>query len=365
MKNSHLVKITLCLLIILALFSIRNTPSQHDEITQIKSTNNTKVQSEIYRNLINRVGAVEAQQELYDSGLPFTGETHLLNHTVGDYLYEKYGTKGLVQCKDYFLSSCYHGFILNAIADGGMSRLAETFKECVKQGPVVYTQCSHGIGHGFLVSGGYRNLVGALESCDLAEKNIIGFPVYNCYDGVFMENIWAVHEGEPSQDRWVKEENLFYPCNDTRIDSKYRKACWSNQPALAYQLLKGDIGKVATDVCGKLEEGENKKMCFNGLARQIHPLARGSSEKTFKLCGLILETKWSNLCLVINAGASYSVGDRVTPFEICRNIGDSGKEMCYQEIIKVIKSYKKPNEDLKNLCLPIKELVWRNKCELS
>lgn len=269
------------------------------------------------------------------------------------------------KCKDYFLSSCYHGFILNAIADGGMPKVAETFKECLKFGPIVYSQCSHGIGHGFLANGGYKNLVTALQTCDVAEKTMDGFPVYNCYDGVFMENIWAVHDGKPSPDRWVKESDPIYPCNAKEIDNKYLIECWSNQPALAYQLFKGDVGKVATLICDVIRNEEHKQMCYNGLARQIHPIANGNLEKTIKLCSFIPDRNWSDYCLVVNAGASYAVGDRVTPFEICRNIGDSDKEMCYQEIIKVIRSYKKPNEDLKNLCLPIKELVWRNKCELS
>lgn len=341
----------------------KKNSSDGSEIAQIKATPNLDNQVKLYKELILRVGPEQAQDDLFHSGLPFTGQTHLLNHTVGDYLYEKYGPGGLIYCKDYFLSSCHHGFILNAIADGGMPEVAKTFEECRKQGPAVSSQCAHGIGHGFLANLGYKNLTEALKTCDEATNTMPGFPAFNCYDGVFMENIWAVHEGKPSPDRWVKQDDPVYPCNDERIDDKYIIACWSNQPALAYQLFKGDIKKVAVDVCNKVEKVEFQEMCFNGLARQIHPLTIGKSSTTFELCGLMPSLKWNNYCVSVNAGAGYAVGDRDLPFEICANIPESGKQDCYNRVFSNIRAYAKPNEDIENLCSKVSEQDWRKKCE--
>src|SRR6185503_15409650 len=102
--------------------------ADNTEIQQIKTTNNLQEQVGYYKKLIERVGPIQAQEDLYHSGLPFTGQTHLLNHTVGDYLYEKFGAAGLSQCKEYFLSSCYHGFILNAIGTGGLPEVAKVME---------------------------------------------------------------------------------------------------------------------------------------------------------------------------------------------------------------------------------------------
>lgn len=334
------------------------------EIEEIKATYDLKVRSELYKKLILRVGPEQAQEYLYHSGLPFDGQTHLLNHVVGDFLYEKYGSAGLPYCRDYFLSSCYHGFILHAIAKGGMPEVAKSFSECLKFGPHVSMQCAHAIGHGFLANAGYKNLTQALDTCDQAISTMPNFPSFNCYDGVFMENIWAVHDdGEPSPDRWVKKEDPFYPCNDPRIGEKYLLGCWSNQPSLAYQHFGGDIKKVAHDVCNKLEEGKLQHMCFDGLARQIHPLTNGDSNRTMELCNLMPDDKWSNFCVSIIAGSAYSVGDRDVPFEICALVQESGKQDCYSRVFSIMRGYLKPQENLKTLCSKVLEDAWRKKCE--
>ena len=73
-------------------FSINNANKEFagDMIVKIKATEDIKVQSKFYLKLIEKIGPEKAQEEFYHSGLPFNGQTHLLNHTVGDYLYKKY-----------------------------------------------------------------------------------------------------------------------------------------------------------------------------------------------------------------------------------------------------------------------------------
>jgi len=333
-------------------------------IGQIKQASSLDKQAKLYREMIEKIGPEYAQEELYRSGLPFNGQTHLLNHVIGDYLYEKYGSAGLVKCRDYFLSSCYHGFVLHVIGKDGMTGVAKTFNECLKHGPAVYAQCAHAVGHGFLANAGYKNLTKALETCDQAIRDIDQFPAFNCYDGVFMENIWAVHEdGSPSPDRWVKKEDPFFPCNDPRIGDKYQLGCWSNQPTLMYQLFGGDIQKVGLK-CDQMENDKNKEMCFDGLARQIHPITHGSVSKVFELCGLMPSFKWNNYCVGVNALSSYGVGDRISPFELCANIHPGGKRSCYDKLFSIMKAYKKDGEDLKKLCLKISDLDLRKQCEL-
>ena len=344
------------------IFSFRKVNSFPPEILAIKKTSVLDEQVVLYKKLIDRVGAVEAQEDLFKSGLPFTGETHLLNHTVGDYLYEKYGPAGLVKCRDYFLSSCYHGFVLHAIADGGMPEVAKTFAECNKGGFTVSSQCAHAIGHGFLANTGYKDLVKALQTCDQATSTMPGFPPFNCYDGVFMENIWAVHDGEPSPDRWVRESDKVYPCNDKRIDDKYILACWSNQPSLAYQLFGGDIKKVA-ELCNTVKRPEYEQMCFDGLARQIHPMAGSDPKQTLALCSSMPTIKWINYCMSTNASAGYAVGDRDMPFLVCSEVGASGQEECYSKLFSTMRAYKKANESTQTLCAKVADSTWREKCK--
>jgi hypothetical protein len=364
-KNRTVLLVIIALVVFVGVyFSTRHTDTSKEssEITAIKATQNLPEQVALYKKLINRVGPIEAQEDLLRSGLPFTGQTHLLNHTVGDYLYQKFGPAGLVQCRDYFLSSCYHGFILDAIADGGMPEVAKTFAECIKFGPAVSSQCAHAIGHGFLANVGYKNLVKALQTCDQAAISMPGFPAFNCYDGVFMENIWAVHNGSPSPDRWVKASDKVYPCDDKRIDGKYILACWSNQPSLDFQFYQGDLKKVA-NVCLQVKNPQYQNMCFDGLARQIHPLTDGLTTKTLGLCSLMPSQKWDDFCVSVNAGASYAVGDRVEPFEICGAIEESGKDDCYNRIFADMNAYRKPGDNFKDQCSKISDADFRAECE--
>jgi hypothetical protein len=332
-----------------------------NEIAQIKATANLEEQVKLYTQLIKRVGPTQAQEELLRSGMPFDGQTHLLNHTVGDYLYVNEGAAGLINCRDYFLSSCYHGFVLHAIGEGGMPAVVKTLDECRKVSPQTLTQCTHAVGHGFLTNMGYGNLIEALETCDEAGELVADMPLFSCYDGIFMENIWGIHDGKPSPERWVKEEDKAYPCNDPRIDDKYLLGCWSNQPALAYQLFNGNVSKVPA-ICMQIQDQAQQQMCFDGLARQIHPLTRGDIVKTHELCGLMPEEKWVKYCLVTNATSSFSVGDRVGPFELCSSVDDSFKSDCFSRLFSVMSAYIKDTRELQSLCLRIQDHTWRNHC---
>ncbi len=339
---------------------IPSSEIQPMEIQQIKETANLTEQTKFYKKLIERVGVEQAQEHLYFSGLPFTGQTHLLNHVSGDYLYETYGAGGLVKCKDYFLSSCYHGFILHAIGSNGIDSMDEIMNECKKFGVTVVSQCSHALGHGLLVWVGYPNLLKALELCDKMNERIDDFPVFNCRDGVFMENVWGVHEGKPSPERWVKSDDHFYPCNDPRINPKHLNGCWSNQPTLMYQMFKGDLRKVG-DECLKVKNSDHQKTCFNGLSRQIHPLTKGDVNSTFELCSL-LPPEWVDYCTTTIALSDFSVGGRDLSFKICAKINESGKESCYHSLYGVMLVYSNTDEEYQKFCSDILEEEWKKGC---
>jgi len=339
--------------------SSSNLQDYEFEIQQIKTTSALDEQVRWYIKLIERVGSEQAQEDLLHSGLPFTGQTHLLNHAVGDYLYEKYGASGLAKCKDYFLASCYHGFILHAIGFG-LDEIDAVMAECKKGGTPVISQCAHALGHGFLAWVGYSNLIEALGLCDGMSGRMDQFPLFNCHDGVFMENVWGVHEGVPSPERWVDSKDPIYPCNDPRIDNKYLNGCWSNQPTLIYEFFNGDVRKIGEE-CLKVDNPHHKKTCFNGLARLIHPITEGSVDTTFQLCAL-MPSGWINYCITTIAIADFSVGGRDTSFKICARIDESVKESCYNSLYGMISIYTNTPEEHNELCSKIQEDEWQQKC---
>lgn len=361
--------IVLTILVIVGFALIQKVQQEHlsirdeaSEITQIKKTANLDRQIALYKKLIERIGANQAQEEFLHSGLPFDGQMHLLNHTVGDWLYEEYGTSGLFHCKDYFLSSCYHGFILHAVADKGTDVLKEVMHECWEKGEYVAVQCSHAIGHGMLVQQGYANLIDALKTCDKIASESKSFPLYYCHNGVFMENVWAVHEsGKPSKDRWVKDDDDMYPCNDWRIDATYIRACWAEQPSLLYRRFEGGVEKVA-NVCFGLADKEYQKTCFDSLARQIQPVIKGDVEGTFTMCDRMPKA-WVDPCVITIASGGFSVGDRERPFIICSRIGESGKKDCFYRLAGNIRFMIQDKSHRKALCAKIPQ-AFRGPCEV-
>ncbi len=310
---------------------------QAPEIENILNLRTSEERSAELVKLLERVGPERAQEEMLHSGLPFTGETHLLVHTIGNFIYDQYGKDGLALCKDYFLSACYHAVILNTLGDNGLDGVAEAMALCREAGgSTVAAQCAHGAGHGFVAWHDY-DLVKALEMCD--ELGSAGelrspasqFPSFNCYDGVFMENVWGVHEGTPSPKRWVKESELYYPCTDPRIPEKYLKGCWSNQATLIYQHFKGDLRKTAL-ACDAVENAEYRETCYNNFSRQIHPMTQGSIEKVKSLCENATGEEWRDYCILTNMTSYWSVGDHELPGKLCASLEEPLKTTCFTRL---------------------------------
>jgi hypothetical protein len=169
---------------------------------------------------------------------------------------------------------------------------------------------------------------------------------FNCYDGVFMEKVWKVHghghdHGAPQPQ---VASDLDFPCDDPQLQSKHLTACWGNQASVLYQAFHGDLAKVATK-CDSLKDPGSKEFCFNGLARQIHPLTNGKTDEAFHLCSkAIIGGPWQDYCLITIAGSAFSVGDTANmPFQICNRIREGARTACYQRLFPLIHLYAKGN----------------------
>jgi hypothetical protein len=334
------------------------------EIKNILALKNTREQSAELLKLLERVGPEKAQEELVRSGLPFTGETHLLIHTVGNFIYDQFGKDGLSYCKDYFLSACYHAVILNTLGDNGLEGVAEAMEICEQAGGyIVSAQCAHGAGHGFVAWHDY-DLIKALEMCDALGAETENFAYFNCYDGAFMENVWGVHNGVPSEKRWVKAEDINYPCNDSRIPEKYLNGCWSNQATLAYQLLKGDLKKTA-ELCDSVENPSYRETCYNNFSRQIHPLTQGQTEKVHSLCEYATGFSWRDYCILTNMTSYWSVGDREIPYQICESLTGSVANDCFARLKGLIAMYYAKSPERNDYCRKISNKIYRDECLAS
>jgi hypothetical protein len=207
------------------------------------------------------------------------------------------------------------------------------------------------------------DLIKGAEMCDELGSKVPDFPYFNCYDGVFMENIWGVHGGRPSEKRWVKEGDLNYPCTDPRIAEKYLVGCWSNQATLIYQYYQGDLRKTA-EACDQVTTPLYRDTCYNNLYRQIHPLTQGSTDKVRELCLNATGIDRQNECILTNMVSYWSVGDHELPFVICDKTAGSVQSQCFERLISMINYYYagSPGE-LRRYCDKISNTNYRDRCK--
>lgn len=329
-------------------------------VENLMKETDAKKQALMVREMAKIYGPKEALKAMRGSGLPFTGDTHLLVHEIGLVAFEKYGDKALLFCDESFLSACYHGVIIMSLAKNGMAGVTAMIDQCKEAKSYVLPQCVHAAGHGFLAYKDY-NVLEALPMCDELKKLDPDIPEFNCHDGLFMENIFGVHDGKPSPNKMVRVGDPFYPCN--AVLEKYQMGCWANQATLNYQQFNGDLKKVA-EVCDKLAEPLIGS-CYDNFARQIHPMTKGKSELADDFCKNATGDDRKNSCLIALVGAGFSVGDRSGfPFEVCEYINKSSSDYgrCNETLVNNISVFGEDANEKENMCFLIKNDIWRNNC---
>ena len=337
------------------------TPDMPDEMSAIVVEKNPAVQAKLVRALAEKYGPKEALAYMNKSGLPYTGETHLLVHEIGDVAYLRYGDDALKFCDESFLSACYHGAVLHAISNKGLGGVKDMLTACRADVPQVFAQCVHATGHGLVAYSDY-NLPNALQLCDELTEGDANIPAFNCYDGAFMENIWGVHDGQPSPNRMVKDDDPFFPCN--AFPDKYQEGCWANQATLMYQLFGHDLKKVA-EHCDMVKNEKYQATCYDNFARQIHPISQGQLKAAIQLCKNATGD-WQNRCVFLVGTSAFGVGDRTNLlYETCAYFSEIGApitEECYAKLLSLIGSFGGTLEERTRYCGFMREPERRKQC---
>lgn len=308
-------------------------------IEKIKLETIADDQKPYVKKLLQIFGPIKTQDIMYENSLASTPESHLLGHIVGEYIYKNYGEEGIVMCRDYFLSGCYHTFIISLITEKGLEGYTSTLSYCAKQGENVLEQCSHAGGHAFTAMLEY-DLPKALSMCDQMYQNFPEAPVLNCYEGVFMENFRGVHGNDNDDKKWISQEDPFYPCSDARIEEKYLPACWLHQATNMHSFFEGDLKKVA-DECSKLTNEKYKEYCFNNYARQAYAEVFEDISVGESFCKFV-PTEEYQYCIRTMAKAASSVGDYNFAFSMCDYSSGKERELCILQVNSVYEFYNAP-----------------------
>jgi hypothetical protein len=114
------------------------------ELQVLRLADTRAKQQAVVEELVLNLGPERAQDKLLHSGLPFTGDTHLVFHTVGTLLFEQYGLEGVVHCRPHFLGACYHGFLIEAVGQRGPRVIAAAWAQCRHGGAAMLPRGGNG-----------------------------------------------------------------------------------------------------------------------------------------------------------------------------------------------------------------------------
>ncbi len=288
---------------------------------------------EAYRTLLKKIGPSRGQDVLRAT-MPNDSRTHMINHETGTFLYTTYGPTGMTRCKQYFAGGCFHGFVEAHIAEYGyddISTLVATCKDATKTEQEM--QCPHGVGHAFLIAADYPHLPDALNLCADAFADDRKSRV-NCFDGVFMENSFGPFSVPPA-DRWYRSSDPMYPCMEPEVlaHDGAHTYCWGMQSqatlrADAFPAFAGNAEKVGA-YCETLTSAPDKKLCFEGLARQLQLRDPHDSMARAKACATLTEER-RNPCVWQAYEAAYIYGSRDEDvMHMCVDAPAHEKEHCY------------------------------------
>jgi hypothetical protein len=192
---------------------------------------------------------------------------HRIVHAMGSAALKRYEgdvartfSEGDATCN----SGYYHGILERSFA-GAKSQLELQTRatDVCRSEKIRLTQwlnfsCLHGLGHGLMIQTGY-NLPTSLEICTGLDSR------WNrdvCAGGVFMENFFTTYN---VQSRFVRDDNLVYPCNAKLISDDYRTACYLIVTARLLTKTGYDWKRTAA-ICGDVEK-RYRPVCFESYGR--------------------------------------------------------------------------------------------------
>jgi hypothetical protein len=238
---------------------------------------------------VKAYGPRATTERLHELSASF-GDCHESAHLAGRYSYEVYGEESFKLCSSECHSGCYHGATEAYFKEHGTANLEANLNTlCSSElNGFLSHQCVHGIGHGLMAWTSY-DLPEALEGC-----NLLSLRKDSCWTGVFMENIVGglakADIEKPGADsdaavhftKYLSDDPL-YPCNDPKLDEKYRGSCYFLQTSRMLQIFGTNFEKVG-DACATAP-ALYQRSCFESMGRDVGGTFRKDAPGAIAACG--------------------------------------------------------------------------------
>lgn len=253
----------------------------------------SQTEESYWEQQINTLGGVGALEKFADAVVSLNAnEQHLKAHMFGGALYDQLGAKGISVCDTRFSYGCFHELLGRAIAELGLSSLAELNDVCIDRLGEDAHFCQHGLGHGIQTYFGYTqaDVRDAMRVCkDLPHNDAIG----GCAGGIFMEynfRTMLAEDGEVRQD-----DNIFTPCDTLEKGAMSSCFFWQSEwwyAHLSHNEMYNDfhtLGKYCEKVVNKYGEAF-RELCFRGIGNVTPQASNFNLQKSRQLCAEVSDT---------------------------------------------------------------------------
>lgn len=257
-------------------------------------------------------------------------DCHRIVHSIGAAALAKYEgrvarafAEGSAVCGSGF----YHGLIERAFVGvpeerPGLSLAASRIcdDDDIRRLQFVAYQCVHGLGHGLMLHTGY-DLPTSLSVCDDLGTE---YDRVSCTGGVFMEN---ANSSYGTTSRWLKSDDLIYPCN--AVAARYKYYCYLLVTSRILPAVGGSLERTA-GIC-RQSESDWVAECFESFGRDASGISRQEGAEIVPLCRLAGANE--NDCIY---GAARDIanndagGERAARF--CASVKAGARARCFEGI---------------------------------
>ncbi|HEV3408103.1 MAG TPA: cytochrome c [Gaiellaceae bacterium] len=284
-----------------------------------------------FGNLTYEAGPKKAlavfEREIGSPG-PIEGNCHRIAHTMGAAALARYDGdvgKAFVQGTAACWSGYYHGVLERAflgVPDDELGPAAQKMCEGsdIRRVTFIAYQCVHGLGHGLMIYTGY-DMPASLRVCD---ELATSWDQTSCTGGVFMENISSSY-GVKS--RWLKDDDLIYPCNTVAERHKYY--CYVMVTSRILPAVGYDWKRTA-DLC-RDSETDWIATCFQSLGRDASGNTRQNPREIAKICRVAGDMERECVYGAARDMSSNYAGGKEAA-QLCTTVGRAIRSYCFHGI---------------------------------
>jgi hypothetical protein len=232
-------------------------------------------------------------------------------------------------------SGYYHGVLVRAFADvksfkadalGAISRALCSDRQ-VRGSSWLSYQCLHGLGHGLMITTGYRLPL----SLDVCRRLAGAWERTSCKGGVFMENFITSYGG---QSPWVRDGDPLYPCN--RVAERDKYTCYQQATTRIIRVVGLDWQKIA-QACAEAEPNWIDT-CFGSFGQNASVQTFRKPEQIVATCAVARPYDGERECIryaAMDIAGTYEGGKEAV--SLCDMSSVELRGSCYEAIGRILR----------------------------